>query len=115
MNKIKFSQTKGLITAILLILVLSGMNSSINKQEKDLSLARVQKMSGKYVFLSCEPVNDYDIAFEIKGFTIGQFASPDEIANFVIKNALRVVKKENKEFDGVVIGSGKVDIAITFK
>lgn len=91
---------------------------NINNQlqtDKDLSLARVQKMSGKLVFLGCEPVNDYDVAFEIKGFTLGNFDTPNEISNFVIKNALKISAKEKKEFDGVIIGSGKVDIAIKFK
>ena len=63
------------------------------QNEKDLSLARTQKMSGKYVFLDCEPISEYDVAFEIKGFTMGHFDSPNEIANFVVKNALRIGKK----------------------
>jgi hypothetical protein len=105
----------GIFAIILVVIALSSMNTGVGNQEKDLSLARAQKMSGKYVFLKCEPVNDYDVAFEIKGFTLGNFDTPDEIANFVIKNALKISAKENKDFDGVVIGNGKVDIAIKFK
>jgi hypothetical protein len=108
---------KGLIAAITIVsvFILTAMIAEIQQPEKDLSLARVQKMSGKYVFLSCEPLNDYDVAFEIKGFTLGHFDTPDEMANFVVKNALKISSKEHKEFDGVVVGSGKVDIAIKFK
>jgi hypothetical protein len=91
------------------------MFPEVKIQDKDLSLARAQKMSGKYVYLFSEPLNDYDVAFEIKGFTLGNFDTPDEIANFVVKNALKISSKEHKDFDGVVIGSGKVDIAIKFK
>ncbi|HLO59231.1 MAG TPA: hypothetical protein VK179_10845 [Bacteroidales bacterium] len=113
---VKFSRL-GLIilTCISTILILSATVDSMNHQDKDLSLSRVQKMSGKYVFINSEPINEYEVAFEIKGFTLGHFDTPDEISNFVVKNALKISGKDHKDFDGVIIGSGKVDIAIKFK
>ena len=111
----KFYKAMVALMAVFSVLMLTAMISEIRQHDKDLSLARVQKMSGKYIFLSCEPLNDYDVAFEIKGFTLGNFDTPDEIANFVVKNALKISGKEHKDFDGVVVGSGKVDIAIKFK
>ena len=87
-------------------------------QTQDKSLGRVQKMSGKLVFMYSEPVNEYDVAFEIKSPGIvwsNPEATPDGIADFVVKRAMKISKEENKEFDGVVIGSGKIDIAVKFK
>jgi hypothetical protein len=111
----KFHLGHFLFFAFPAIFILTATISEIRQPDKDLSLARVQKMSGKYVFLECEPLNDYEVAFEIKGFTLGNFDTPDEISNFVVKNAIKISSKEHKDFDGVVIGSGKVDIAIKFK
>ena len=99
----------------IIITLLMAFNYS---EEKDNSLGQVQKMSGKYVFMYCEPTNDYDIAFEIKSPGVvwsAPDATPDGIANFVVKNALKISKKDNKDFDGVIIGSGKIDIAVKFK
>lgn len=122
MKKISIGVLAGIIlVGILAFTAINTRSNSNNKtgiqlqNEKDLSMARTQKMSGKYVFLECEPINEYVVAFEIKGFTMGHFNSPNEISNFVVKNALRIGKKQNIEFDAVVIGSGKADIAIKFK
>jgi hypothetical protein len=86
-------------------------------QEHDKSLARVQKMSAKYVFINSEPIADYDVVFEIKsGVTwSAPEATPNGIANFVIKRAFKISEAEKKDFDGVIIGSGKIDVAIKFK
>ncbi len=120
MKNILFGITIGLLlSGIMAFTVLKegkdNRNLNQTQPEKDLSLARVQKMSGKLVFLSCEPVSSYDVAFEIRGVTLSTMKTPNEMANFVVKNALRISKRDSIEFDGVVIGSGKVDIAITFK
>ena len=100
MKKISIGVLAGIF--LLGILAFTAVNSRSNnnnktgiqlQNEKDLSMACTQKMSGKYVFLNCEPINEYEVAFEIKGFTMGHFNSPNEISNFVVKNALRIGKK----------------------
>jgi hypothetical protein len=121
---------KNILLGVILGIILSGLlaftvtkseSNSLKEQdamlqpEKDLSLGHVQKMSGKLVFLNCEPVNNYDIAFEIKVISLGSFKSPDDIANSVVKNALKTSKKDNMEFDAVIVGSGRIDVAIKFK
>ena len=106
------------ITALLFGIIITLLMAFNYSQEKDNSLGRVQKMSGKYVFMYCEPTNDYDIAFEIKSPGVvwsPPSATPDGIANFVMKNAIKISKNDNKDFDGVIIGSGKFDIAVKFK
>ena len=106
------------ITAFTFGIIITLLMAFNYSQDKDKSLGRVQKMTGKYVFMYCEPTNDYDIAFEIKSPGVvwsAPDATPDGIANFVVKRAMKISKEDNKEFDGVVIGSGKIDIAIKFK
>jgi hypothetical protein len=106
------------ITAFIGGLIFTFLMAFTFTQEKDNALSRVQKMSGKHVFMYSEPINEYDVAFEVKSPGIAWSspeATPDGIANFVIKKAMKISKEQNKEFDGVIIGSGKIDIAIKFK
>ncbi len=77
-------------------------------------IAKVQRMSGKLVFINAEPVQEYEVAFEIKILASG-FDSPNDMSNKVVKKALKISEQENKEFDGVIIGSGRVDVAIKFR
>jgi len=106
------------VTAFTFGIIISLLFAFNSSQDKDNSLGRVQKMTGKYVFMYCEPTNDYDVAFEIKSPAVvwkSPDATPDGIANFVVKRAMKISEEDNKDFDGVVIGSGKIDIAIKFK
>ena len=82
--------------------------------EKDLSLGRVSKMTGKYVFFYSEPTNEYDVAFDVTAVAFGS-KSISEMGDLVVRTALRKSEKENKPFDAVIIGGGKKDIAIKFK
>ena len=110
MMKTTLAFALGIITTFLMAFTYSNGD--------DMSLGRAQKMSGKYVFMYSEPANEYEVAFEVKSPGIvwsGPEATPDGIADFVVKRAIKISKEENKDFDGVVIGSGKIDIAIKFK
>lgn len=82
----------------------------------DKGLARVEKKTGKYIFLECEPVQEYDVAFEIK---VTLFAVPENVQAWVepvLKKALKISEKEHKEFDAIVMKTGqRSDIAIKFK
>lgn len=83
--------------------------------DPDKGLARVEKKSGKYVFLECEPVTEYDVAFDVKAAVAGAEV-PADFVEVVLKKALKTGEKEHKDFDGVVIKSGqRSDIAIKFK
>lgn len=95
------------------ITVFLSFTYSDKRMEKDYSLAHVTKESGKWVFIRCEPTNDYDVAFTVNPW--GSAKSPEDIANLIVTDAIKVGKKKNIDFDAVVIGSGKKDIAIKFK
>ncbi|MBW8050773.1 MAG: hypothetical protein FVQ77_10655 [Cytophagales bacterium] len=103
-----------IISLILLVGATFFLAFSSVQDSKDKSLARVQKMSGKYVFINAEPVQEYDVTFELKIVAMG-FDSPDDMSSKVMKKALKIAEKKNIDFDGVVLGSGKIDVAIKFK
>ena len=52
------------ISGIAITLLLSFSHSN-NLLENDTSLARVTRVSGKLVFMRCEPIADYDVAFDV--------------------------------------------------
>lgn len=96
------------------------MSLSAQNNEKDLSLARVQRVSGKLVFIRCEPVNAYNVVMEVEPFNWGGSKdTPEKIADFVVTRCLKKAKGNKKkadiDFDAVVIGSTRKDIAIKFK
>ncbi len=81
---------------------------------KDYSLAKVSKVSGKYIFMESEPMQEYEIVYELKCF-VGGFNSPNDIVEYVDKLAKKQEKNIGKEYDALIIGSGKYDLAIKFK
>ncbi|MFL5765762.1 MAG: hypothetical protein ACJ77K_17580 [Bacteroidia bacterium] len=102
------------LAGIVITLFLSfNYSSDTGKIENDPSLARVSKVSGKWVFMRCEPIQDYDVVFDVAPWGSGK--TPEDIANLIVTDALKVGKKKKLDFDAVVIGSTKRDIAIKFK
>lgn len=101
------------IAGIIITLLVSFTSTSKPVIEKDFSLARVSKVSGKWVFMRCEPIQDYDVVFDVAPWGSGK--TPEDIANLIVTDAIKVGKKKKIEFDAVVIGSTKRDIAIKFK
>ncbi|MFM2224579.1 MAG: hypothetical protein RJA07_781 [Bacteroidota bacterium] len=86
-------------------------------KSKDNSIARVKRDEGKYVFIECEPLANYDVVYKSDVSGIGQqillgtCPSMQEKIDKLLKRAT----KNNKEFDGVIYGSTKNDLAIQFK
>lgn len=78
-------------------------------------LAKVTDVRGKPVFVNSTPVAPYDVAFEIKikVTKAGGFACPSvlDMANALVKHA----DKEGLPYDAIIMGSGKIDLAIRFK
>ncbi|MFH0894119.1 MAG: hypothetical protein V2A54_06765 [Bacteroidota bacterium] len=76
------------------------------------SLTHVRRSGDKFVFVLCEPVCPYDVAFEIKA----KPRFPVSIVNTVMKKVNR--KKlfgKRPAFDAVIIGNDKIHYAIKFK
>ncbi len=86
-------------------------------KSKDNAIARVKKNEGKLVFIECEPLASYDVAGKYNVSGVGQqlltgtCPSQDEKIAKIIKKA----DKEKLNYDGVMYGSSKNDLAIKFK
>ena len=86
-------------------------------KSKDNAIARVKKNEGKLVFIECEPLINYDIVgkYNISGvgqqILIGTCPGHQEKVDKLIKKA----GKDKLDFDGVMYGSSKNDLAIKFK
>lgn len=98
---------------MLVFVCLLGAASTTLAQSNNNGTGQVQKITGKYVFIYAEPTQPYDVVFEVKSVMVPLMSCPSisDMAAAVVKKAL----KEDKEFDAVVIGAGKRDIAIKFK
>lgn len=102
------------------MVIMTMLASSQTSGTTDYSLARVQRASGKLVFMRCEPVAEYDVVMEVDPMNWGSTTdTPEKIADFIVSACLRKAKgtkkKEPIDFDAVVIGSTSKDIAIKFK
>lgn len=106
---------KTISTITILLLISVFMSLIIKEQSKDYSLAKVMKIEDKYVFLNAEPVQEFEVVYQILTYKTGSYNNLDHIANYVMGLALRKQKKEGKEFDAIIVGSTKYDIAIKFK
>ena len=76
-------------------------------------LTNVRRCGDKYVFVLCEPVNPYEVVFEI----ISKPKFPVSIVETVMRKAMRkgIFSKKKKPFDAIIIGSDKTHFAIKFK
>jgi hypothetical protein len=80
---------------------------------KDKGLCQTQMVDGIYVFINSVPSQPYETAFQIETKVAGGFGCPSisDLAKAVVKSA----RKNGLPFDAVILGSGKVDLAIKFK
>lgn len=86
-------------------------------KSKDNAICRVKRNEGKYVYIECEPLANYDIVgkYNISGIgqqiLLGSCPGHQEKCDKLIKKAV----KDKLDFDGVMYGSSKNDLAIKFK
>jgi len=79
---------------------------------KDNSIASVNKNQGKYVFLYCEPVNEYDMVFKMNaGGLFGAMMTLQQKVDRMMKKA----GKKNIQYDGVIFSNSSQDMCIKFK
>jgi len=86
-------------------------------KSKDNAIARVKKTEGKYVFIDCEPVTNYDIAGKYNVSGVGQQLLLGTCPTYQekIDKLLKKANKEKLNFDAVLFGSSQNDLAIKFK
>ena len=86
-------------------------------KSKDNAIARVKKTEGKYVFIDCEPITNYDIAGKYNVNGVGQQVLLGTCPTYQekIDKLLKKANKEKLNFDAVLFGSSQNDLAIKFK
>lgn len=76
-----------------------GIVFTDKENSKDISIARVSKTTGKYVFIECEPINDYDVVekYKITGagqkLLTGSCPSHQDMIDKLLKKAFKAEKK----------------------
>ncbi len=82
------------------------------KNEIDKSLAKVNQIDGKYVFINCTPAIPYETAFEYTT-RLSKMGCPSilEMAEASVKSA----NKKGLPYDAIIVGDTKLDLAIKFK
>ena len=104
----------------MMIIILLGLTVNSYSQLMDsLSISKVSKVSGKYVFMMSEPVQKYEVVMEINwnfwnSLTLGSKDTPFKIANWVNNKFRRQGRRKKIEYDAIIIGSSSQDFAIRF-
>src|SRR5690606_2182710 len=102
-------------TTILAALVLIGLIAATTNEEND--LARAQRINGKYVFVMCDPLQEYEIietvSTSVSALLAGQQSISEQIKEMVNK-AVRRERKGKFEFDAIVTQDGDNAVLIKF-
>lgn len=86
-------------------------------KSKDNAIARVKRVEGKYIFIQCEPIVNYNMIgkYNVTGagqqLLLGTCPTFQEKLSKLIKKA----NKENEDFDGIIWGSDIFNQSIKFK
>lgn len=87
------------------------------EKSKDNAIARVKKNEGKLVFIECEPQVNYDIVgkYDVSGLSQQILFGTCPNLQKKIDNLIKKSFKDKLDFDGVIYGSSKNDLAFKFK
>lgn len=105
----------------LIYCLLASITLSFAQDQK--GLARVNRIDGIDVFFMNEPLNDYEVVFDVgtglkatsivTGGLVNEGVS-EKAAQFV-NRAIREAKQDKHEFDAIIYSSGKRVIAVKYK
>ncbi|MEQ8628089.1 hypothetical protein [Ekhidna sp.] len=84
--------------------------------QKDDSLARVNRIQGVYVFVQCEPVQDYDVVGD-KTTKFGTALMGKQSIDDQLQSMIKRGRKDlgDDAFDGVITQDGEIGTFIKFK
>ncbi|GAB3175746.1 hypothetical protein [Telluribacter humicola] len=107
--------------SVLLFLLLTAWTLSFSQDQK--GLARVNKIDGVEVYFMNEPLNSYDVVFDVgtgmkaasllTGGLVNEGVS--EKASQFVRRAIKEAKEDKHEFDAIIYSSGKKIVAVKFK
>lgn len=105
-------------TTILLIVLAAILAAAATIRPEDKGLARVQRISGKYVFVMSEPVSEYevveDLSREFKTQMLGRGYIRHEAEQMIKKGNKMIDKGEIERFDAIIT-DGDRGYLIVFK
>ncbi|MBX7204294.1 MAG: hypothetical protein K1X81_02610 [Bacteroidia bacterium] len=93
---------------------------TFNDKNKDNSLANAEKVEGKYVFIAAEPVHPYTIVgkYQINAKAVKKPGTPANVKalkhQLLIAKVIKKAQSDKLDFDAVIYGDGKNDLAIKF-
>lgn len=100
------------------LLVFAIIFIAFNQSDQDKSLARVHRVQGKYVYIMCEPVNDYEIVDQVNtklSSIIGISPNIDKMVKEMVEKAIAKEKKGKIEkFEGMITEDGEIGTLIKF-
>jgi ribosomal protein L25 (general stress protein Ctc) len=106
----------------ILVMLLVSITALAFSQDKN-GIARVNRIDGVDVYFMSEPLNEYEVVFDVgtglkassmlTGGLVNEGVS--EKASQFVKKAIKEAKQEKYEFDAIVYSSGKKVIAVKFK
>ena len=84
---------------------------------QDNAIARVNRNEGKFLFIECEPLTDYDVVGKYNVSGVGRAALTGNCPTLQrkIDNLIKKGTKAKLEFDAVIFGSSKNDLVIKLK
>jgi len=97
------------------IIAIEGSNKDIaikfKKPDENAKYCHAHRIGGKFIFTLCEPVNKYDVVFQIKAKQI----LGKSIINKVLRKANRKMRIKKKNYDALIIGNRNRHVAVKFK
>lgn len=110
-----------MLRLFLLFALVCSCTLSFSQDQK--GLARVNKIDGVEVYFMNEPLNDYEVVFDVgtglkassllTGGLVNEGVS--EKASQFVRRAIKEAKEEKHEFDAIIYSSGKKIVAVKFK
>jgi hypothetical protein len=107
--------------SILLLLLLTTWSISFSQDQK--GIARVNRIDGVDVYFMNEPLNNYEVVFDVSsgikassiltGGLVNEGVS--EKASQFVNRAIKIAKEEKYQFDAIIYSSGKKIIAVKYK
>lgn len=108
-------------SSILLLLLLTTWSISFSQDQK--GIARVNRIDGIDVYFMSEPLNSYEVVFDVSsgikassiltGGLVNEGVS--EKASQFVNRAIKIAKEEKHQFDAIIYSSGKKIIAVKYK
>ena len=111
------SMVKLFVTSLILLAGILLISANSN-QDKDKSLAKAQRIQGKYVFVLCEPVLEYEFVEDVNTSASQMLVGQQDIRDQIKDMVNRAIKKEQKgkigKFDAIMTDNGDVGTLIKF-